>query len=310
MTPEERTAKRATKPKRNFFLRGIVAILPAMLTIFVFVFIVQFAERYVTGPINSFIYSALERNAAGWAILDTLSVHPESDEFLDMDSLPPRLQELRERDGLESSAFRGALEEHRAEGYGLLYKLDELGIHEERLRDAVKGAVHPVVGVVFALLLLFALGYLASGFLGRRVVSWIDSILSQVPVVRSVYPYAKQFVEYFLSDSELEFDTVVAAPYPSPDVYCIAFVTSPGFRTLHKTLGGRYVACFVPTSPMPMTGYTVFIEASRLIPLPISVDEALRTTISAGVLIPPAECVEELTDSLSSIIGRPIIEQS
>ena len=302
MGAEEKKAK----PKRNFFLRGIVAIMPAMLTIFVFVFIVQFAERYVTGPINSFIYSALERNAAGWAVLDALSIDPESDEFLDMSSLPPRLQELRERDGLESAAFRAALDEHRSEGYGLLYQLDELGIHEEKLRDAVKGAVHPVVGVVVALVLLLALGYLASGFLGRRVVSWVDSILSQVPVVRSVYPYAKQFVEYFLSDSDLEFDTVVAAPYPGPGVWCIAFVTSPGLKTVHEALGGRYVSCFVPTSPMPATGYTVFIEASRLIPLPITVDEALRTTISAGVLIPQHESVEELTQSLASILGKPL----
>jgi uncharacterized membrane protein len=61
---------------------------------------------------------------------------------------------------------------------------------------------------------------------------------------------------------------------------------------------------------MPMTGNTVFIEASRLIPLPISVDEALRTTISAGVLIPPNESVEELTQNLSAILGRPLDTKS
>jgi len=304
MTPEDNRAKRPAK--RNFFLRGIVAILPAMLTLFVFVFIVQFANRYVTGPINSFIYSALERNAAGWAILDALSVDPRSAEFLDTDSLPPQLQVLRERDGLGGPAFQEALTEHRVEGYGILYELDELCINEEKLRAAVKGVVPPVFGIVAALLLLIALGYLASGFLGRRVVSWFDSLLSQVPVVRSVYPYTKQFVEYFLSDNDLAFDTVVAAPYPSPGVWCIAFVTSPGFKTIHKALGGRYVACFVPTSPMPATGYTVFIEASRLIPLPITVDEALRTTISAGVIIPQHESVDELVQGLSAILGRPL----
>jgi len=306
MALKKNSHKSAPKPKRNFFLRGVVAILPAMLTIFVFVFIVQFAERYVTGPINSFIYSSLEKNAAGWAILDALDVDPESDEFLDINALPVRVQELREQGGLANPAFRQALEEHRAEGYGILYDLGQLGIQQDKLRDAVKGAVHPVVGVVVALLLLLVVGYLASGFLGRRVVSWVDSLLSQVPVIRSVYPYARQFVEYFLSDSDLEFDTVVAAPYPGPGVWCIAFVTSPGLRTVHEALGGRYVACFVPTSPMPATGYTVFIEASRLIPLPMTVDEALRTTISAGVLIPQQESVEELVENLSSILGRPL----
>jgi uncharacterized membrane protein len=296
------------KPNRSFFLRGLVALLPAMLTTFAFVFIIQFTTRYVTGPINSAIYWSLEGNGAGWTVLEALNVKPESDEFISLAKLPTELSDLQKSGGLNGDEFQAALKSHRQTNHKSLYDLDKLAIDKSRLRDAVKKAVHPVFGLLVALLLLVGVGYLASGFLGRRVVTWFDGKLSQIPFIKWIYPYAKQFVEYFLSDSDLEFDTVVAAPYPSPDIYCIAFVTSPGFRTLHKTLGGRYIACFVPTSPMPMTGYTVFIEASRLVPLPISVDEALRTTISAGVLIPPAECVEELTDSLSSIIGRPINE--
>ncbi len=297
------------KPNRSFFLRGLVALLPAMLTTFAFVFIIQFTTRYVTGPINSAIYWSLEGNAAGWAVLDALSIAPDGDEFISLAKLPPELSALHGSDGLRGEKFQEALKSYRLANLDGLYNLDKLAVDELKLREAVKKAVHPIFGLFVALLLLVGVGYLASGFLGRRVVAWFDGKLSQVPFIKWIYPYAKQFVEYFLSDSELEFDTVVAAPYPSPGVYCIAFVTSPGFRTLHKTLGGRYIACFVPTSPMPMTGYTVFIEASRLIPLPISVDEALRTTISAGVLIPPAEHIEELTENLASIIGRPINDQ-
>ena len=298
------------KPSRNFFLRGLVALLPAMLTTFAFVFIIQFTTRYVTGPINSAIYWTLERNAIGWTVLEALDVDPLREEFLAVYELTPELQSLQESAGLRSSAFQEALESDREAKTSVIYNLNQLAIDGAKLRVAVKKAIHPVVGLLVALLLLMVVGYLASGFLGRRVVAWFDRRLSQIPFIKWIYPYAKQFVEYFLSDSELEFDTVVAAPYPSPGVYCIAFVTSPGFRTLHDALGGKYVACFVPTSPMPMTGYTVFIEASRLIPLPISVDEALRTTISAGVLIPPNESVEELTQNLSSILGRPLDTKS
>ena len=68
------------KPTRSFFLRGLVALLPAMLTTFAFVFIIQFTTRYVTGPINSAIYWSLEGNAAGWTILGALDVDPEGDE--------------------------------------------------------------------------------------------------------------------------------------------------------------------------------------------------------------------------------------
>lgn len=298
------------KPSRNFFLRGLVALLPAMLTTFAFVFIIQFTTRYVTGPINSAIYWTLERNAIGWTVLEALNVEPLSEEFIAVYELTPELQSLQESAGVRSPAFQEALESSRESKTSVIYDLNQLAIDGAKLRVAVKKAIHPVVGLLVALLLLMVVGYLASGFLGRRVVAWFDRRLSQIPFIKWIYPYAKQFVEYFLSDSELEFDTVVAAPYPSPGVYCIAFVTSPGFRTLHDALGGKYVACFVPTSPMPMTGYTVFIEASRLIPLPISVDEALRTTISAGVLIPPNESVEELTQNLSAILGRPLDTKS
>ena len=299
------------KPNRSFFLRGLTALLPAMLTTFAFVFIIQFTTRYVTGPINSAIYWTLEGNAAGWAVLETLDIDPAGDEFLSLSTLPPEVSTtFRESEGIRGVDFQAALKAHRLANQGVLYELDALGVDKTKLRAEVKKAVHPIFGLFVALLLLVGVGYLASGFLGRRVVTWFDARLSQIPFIKWIYPYAKQFVEYFLSDSDLEFDTVVAAPYPSEGVYCIAFVTSPGFRTLHETLGGRYIACFVPTSPMPMTGYTVFIEASRLIPLPISVDEALRTTISAGVLIPPQEKIEDLTESLASIIGRPIEEDS
>ena len=53
------------------------------------------------------------------------------------------------------------------------------------------------------------------------------------------------------------------------------------------------MSCFVPSSPLPLTGYTIFVEASKIIPLPITVDEALRITMSGGVLIPPQEQADE-----------------
>ena len=99
--------------------------------------------------------------------------------------------------------------------------------------------------------------------------------IHRVPLVRSVYPYAKKLVEFFLSDKELEFDSVVAAPYPSEDVWAIGFVTGGGLKTLHEELGGRYLSVFIPTSPMPMTGFTVFIDEARLVPLDITDDIVL-----------------------------------
>jgi uncharacterized membrane protein len=64
------------------------------------------------------------------------------------------------------------------------------------------------------------------------------------------------------------------------------------------------VTCFVPSSPMPMTGYTLFVRARDIIPLRITVDEALRITMSGGVLIPPGETGLGLTDLATILRDR------
>jgi uncharacterized membrane protein len=302
-TPKRRqkTEKRKLPKPKNFFLRGLITILPAVLTLFILVTVVQFAQNYVTTPINSTIYWLLEGNAAGWKILGSVEIDPLAVEFLDPEALPTEAQEALRSGGASSDAFQAELEILRAPELGFLRDLPGLAINPYKLRREVRGVVHPMVGVLVSLLLILTVGYFTSGFLGRRMISTVDRAAQNLPVIRSVYPYTKQLVEFFAAETDFDFDTVVAAPYPSEGVWAIAFVTSSGLKTVHEKLGEPYVSVFVPTSPMPMTGFTVFIKEDRLIPLPISVDEALRVTVSAGVLIPAHEQVIGLEESLQAL---------
>lgn len=299
-TSEERTSRdkaQTPKPaakKRNFFVRGLVVLLPTVLTIFIFATVVQFVNRYLTKPINSGIETILVSNAVGWKVLALMGVDPSAPQFIDIDELPLALQERfgqdRELGPIDGPLAFAAVENYREEHYTFFRDFDRLAIDRARLRSEIP--VPQWVGLVIAAFLVLLLGYLASGFLGRSLISGFDKALTRIPLVRSVYPYTKQLVEFFLSDGDqLEFDTVVAAPYPSEGVWAIGFVTGGGLKTLHEQLDGTYLSVFIPTSPVPMTGFTVFIEAKRLIPLDVSVDEALRVTVSAGVLTPASELV-------------------
>jgi uncharacterized membrane protein len=107
--------------------------------------------------------------------------------------------------------------------------------------------------------------------------------------VRAVYPHAKQLVDFFLSDNEMEFDSVVAAPYPSPGIWSIGLVTGGGLPELSDDQKGEMRAIYIPSSPLPMTGYTVFIAAKDLIPLDMTVEEAFRLVVSVGVLVPEGQ---------------------
>ena len=274
--------KRKQKPSRflRFFLRGLITLLPIVLTLVIFGLLLQMVRTYVTGPINSGIYWSLEHNAIGWSALRAMGIDPYDEAFRDPLLLP----------GLSAVE----LAEYRADNESFFLRdFEDLGIRRKTLDDAVRARVHPLFGLVLSFLLVVWLGWLVGGFVGRRVVHRLDRALHVIPIVRTVYPYSKQIVEFFFAEKKLNFDTVVAIPYPSPHLWSVAFVTSTAPKTIREHTGKDLVSCFVPSSPLPLTGYTIFVEASKILPLPITVDEALRITMSGGVLIPPQEQADE-----------------
>ncbi len=294
--PVDGASKIGTKKRSRataFFLRGLLVILPVVFTLAIFVVVINFVNQYVTSPINRAIYWSLEHNAVGWRVLRELRIEPYDAEYLDVRLLPLGLQHKFDREGY-SVEFADDVGRHREKSESFFRDLEELGINADRLRRDVGRNVPPVFGIALSILLVFGLGYLASGFIGRQIIQRVDRGLNRLPLVRSVYPYTKQLVEFALSDTKIEFDTVVAAPYPSKGIWAIGFVTGNALRTLRTRTGRDLVTVFIPTSPMPMTGFTIFVDAADIHPLPFTVDEALRVTVSGGVLVPPKEYVADL----------------
>lgn len=308
----KRRKERAPRGLAGFFFRGLVTVLPVALTVVVFGLVLQGLNQYVVGPINRAIYWSLEHNAVGWKGLEWIGINPLDRRYLDESSLPVDLRDLARASpaGTADPAFQQGLAAHRARHLGLIRDFEDLAIDPTRLRNDVKAAVNPLVGVVVSLLIVIWLGWLVGGFLGRKLMQRVDRALHVIPIVKSVYPYSKQLVDFFFADKELDFDTVVAVPYPSPGIWSIAFVTSNSLKTLRDETGEKLVTCFVPSSPMPMTGYTIFIAASRVVPLQMSVDEALRITMTGGVLIPPQERVEGPAEIAFFDAGAPDDEAS
>jgi uncharacterized membrane protein len=280
------------KPHRlqAFFVRGLIAVLPLLFTAFILTAAFRFVDGYVTGPVTTAIHWSLEQNGAGWKALELLGIDPRSEEFL-ADDLPRRLAERVAARRVTSAdpAYLELVAEWRRENEGFLKDLDELAIDRAALHRAVAVRVPPLVGLVVSVLLVLTVGSFAGGLLGRTLLARGDRLLSRVPLVRSIYPYTKQLVDFFLAERSFEFDTAVAVPYPRKGLYSLGFVTSASFETLRRATGKNLITVFVPSSPMPMTGYAIFVPAEEVVPLPITVDEALRTIVSGGVLIPPQE---------------------
>lgn len=300
-----------TSSLAGFFFRGVVTLLPVVLTLVVFGLLFQMVNRYVTGPINSVIYWSLERNAVGWQALHVLGIDPLSSEYLDTGRLPIDLQSLgaTSPEGFNDLRFQEGLALYRHDHLGFFRDPDDLALQAERLRGDVRALVPPLIGVMLSLLLVLWLGWLVGGFVGRRLVQHLDRTMRLIPIVKSVYPHSKQLVEFFFEKKKLEFDTVVAVPYPSEGFWAVAFVTNGSMRTLDQATGQELVAVFLPSSPMPMTGWTVFIDSKRVIPLPLTVDEAVRTIMTGGVLVPPQELVARKLPPTPKTIPHPVTEK-
>lgn len=153
--------------------------------------------------------------------------------------------------------------------------------------DRLLGMHIPGFGVLLTLLILLVVGGVASNFVGRKLVSWGDAIISRIPVVRSIYSSVKQVSDTVFSDSGNAFRTAVLVQWPREGVWTVAFVTGNPSGEVAAYLRDEYVSVFVPTTPNPTGGYFVLMRKSDCVELEMSVDAALKYIVSMGVVAPP-----------------------
>jgi uncharacterized membrane protein len=146
----------------------------------------------------------------------------------------------------------------------------------------------PGLGLVTVFLIILVTGMLVSNLLGRQVARAVEGALLRVPYLRGLYSTVKQVGEALLSPKRGAFQRVVLIEYPRPGVYTIAFVTAPPSSAVPGADGRPLTGVFVPTPPNPTTGPLLFLPEEQLIPSAISVEQAIRMVVSAGVATPPA----------------------
>jgi uncharacterized membrane protein len=153
--------------------------------------------------------------------------------------------------------------------------------------------VGPVFLVVFVAL-MYLLGSLFAAGLGRAFWSWVEQGVGRLPVVRAVYSSAKQVTNYVFSDRELDFTRVVAVEYPCRGIWSLAFVTNEGMTDVQTVAGTPMLTILLPTSPVPVSGYTMLIPKSDVVDVAMTVEQAVEYIVSCGVVLPPGELEEPI----------------
>ena len=151
----------------------------------------------------------------------------------------------------------------------------------------------PGVGLVFAIVGLTLIGALAANLLGRSLISAGELMLGRMPIVRNVYQGLKQI-----------FESVVTASTPSQSFQKVGAdgVSLQGHlvdRVRDRRCGrARFppeipahdlISVFMPTGMLPPSGFVCFVPRKTVVPVQMSVEDAAKIIISAGMVNPETQ---------------------
>ena len=154
--------------------------------------------------------------------------------------------------------------------------------------EALLGFYLPGIGVILTLVVVFGTGLITANIIGQRLVLFWESLLSRIPVVKSVYYSVKQVSDTLFSSNGEAFRKALLVQYPRPGSWTIAFLTGQPGGDVLKHLQGEHVSVYVPTTPNPTSGFFLMLPRADVIELDMSVDDALKYIISMGVVAPPS----------------------
>lgn len=143
-----------------------------------------------------------------------------------------------------------------------------------------------ITGFIAAIIGVCAIGAFMASVVGRTLWHMLEKTLTNLPLIKQVYPYIKQVTDFLLAKKNLTFSKVVAFEYPRKGTWSVGLVTGTGLKKVVNTLGQEFLTVFVPTSPTPFTGYVIMVPKNETIELDMSIEEALRYVISGGVITP------------------------
>ena len=144
------------------------------------------------------------------------------------------------------------------------------------------------VGVIVFLVFTVVMGWIAKGLIGRSLIGFAERLVDRMPVVRSIYGGIKQIAETFFAQADTKFDKACLVQFPRPGIWAIGFVATKakGEIAAKIPVAGDVWTVFVATTPNPTSGFLVYVPASDVLMLDMTLEDAAKLIISAGLVYP------------------------
>jgi uncharacterized membrane protein len=261
---------------RRFFLRGLAALLPTLLTIAILVWAYNFVERNISRHITR-AWIAL---AASKGPDEPIDLAKWQDDLLKYGTpIPgeyhPQLHRQMTLEYKIAANPHAPIRDRRRALWEVTFRKYHLGL----------------MGFLLAMLAVYFVGFYLASLMGRTTWRAAESGLARVPLIKAIYPHIKQVTDLILNQQErtVRFRGVVAVQYPSKGIWSLGLQTGESLRAIRERSGTAMVSIFIPSSPTPVTGYVITVPAKDVIEVPITIDEAFRFVVTGGVILPRSE---------------------
>ena len=140
--------------------------------------------------------------------------------------------------------------------------------------------IFPGLGLIVLLILLYVVGNITTKILSARIVNLGHKVIERIPIISSIYSTTRSGVEILSGTQGFESRGVVLVDFPRPAMKAIGLITAE----LGVLNGEPMVAVYIPTTPVPSSGFLIVVALSDVTPTDISVDDAMIIIVSGGIL--------------------------
>lgn len=139
------------------------------------------------------------------------------------------------------------------------------------------------LGVLIGMVLVFVAGLMMNAWVTRRLLVHAEALMERIPVVKSIYGSLRDLARFMSRDSSKSGFHQVVMVSVNDHIRLLGFVTREDFSKLPEKLGtSDTVGVYLPMS-YQIGGYTVFLPRSAIEPIDMSVEDAMRFTLTAGM---------------------------
>lgn len=154
------------------------------------------------------------------------------------------------------------------------------------LVQSLIGRPIPGAGIIVSFTLILLTGFLVTNVLGVRLWHYGERVLHRIPVAPKIYFGVKQLIDSFSMQGKHAFSRVVLVEYPRRGIYAVGFITGEVMGEVQAKTAERLINVFIPTTPNPTSGMLLLVPDHDMVYLDMSVEEALKLIVSAGIVSP------------------------